>query len=352
MMEFRMELRLLIPCINAGLRVVAQNYGNTKSIFKKEKDDIEMSSKTILGEVDGFTPVIDSILKEHGVSVALVFGRVWRYCQFGTGLCFASIETIATDLGISYTTAFNAIKKLCESGHLEDTTPNLHNHPHSYRDTGKAGNMHASIGFGSITNIEHSITNIEHSITVIDEETIKETKEDINNISEQKIKKPLTASDCKKATEESMMRGIARNLSEDGDRINQYPEDVRPILSAVCELFNLKCPSIKSTHAGHWIKESRELKDACGEFEKQVLVEIANEFEQHKRTKGGTVPFPVTGPHSLVNSARGKAGLMRAGTLVNKAQKEMQNGYEIPRGARIVYIGGKAFIPGVGEVTP
>lgn len=146
----------------------------------------------------------------------------------------------------------------------------------------------------------------------------------------------------KQQTRASLIKVEERQHGEEDNRINDYPEDVRVIIAAVCELFNLKCPPKKSTHAGQWINESRELRDACGEFEKQVLVEIAKDFEQHMRLKGGTVPFPVSGPRSLVNTARAKAGELRT----RKAQPDNI----VPKGASMMYIGGKVFKAGVGEV--
>lgn len=94
-------------------------------------------SKTILADVEGFTPCIDVITKEYGVMVSAVFGRVWRYCQGSRSVCDASLETIADDLNMGYMTVLRHIKKLVEDGYLEDLTPTARNRPHTYRDTGK-----------------------------------------------------------------------------------------------------------------------------------------------------------------------------------------------------------------------
>lgn len=96
-------------------------------------------SKTILAEVEGFTPLIDSIVRDLGLMSAAVFGRVWRYCQGERGICAASIETIAKELGISYATTQRHLQELVNKEYLTDTTPGLRNHPHQYADTGKAG---------------------------------------------------------------------------------------------------------------------------------------------------------------------------------------------------------------------
>jgi hypothetical protein len=94
-------------------------------------------SKTILAEVDGFTPVIDRLAQECGAITALVFGRVWRYCQMKDGVCNASLETIASGIGMSPWTVERHIKTLVKAGYLEDLTPTLRKHPHTYKDTGK-----------------------------------------------------------------------------------------------------------------------------------------------------------------------------------------------------------------------
>jgi polyhydroxyalkanoate synthesis regulator phasin len=96
-------------------------------------------SKTILAEVDGFTPVIDILAKEHGLVRAAVFGRMWRFCQLSDGVCKASLETIAEGLGIDKATVMRHADGLSKNGYLEDLTPELRNKPHTYRDTGKAG---------------------------------------------------------------------------------------------------------------------------------------------------------------------------------------------------------------------
>jgi hypothetical protein len=176
-------------------------------------------------------------------------------------------------------------------------------------------------------------------------ETTTETTTEINTPEQKKEKH-------RQAVIDAMDRGHKEHkgdiLDDNMDRIRQYPEEVRPIINGVCELFNLKCPSIKSKHASLWITESRELRDACGEFNKGVLMEIANDFEKYMDTHGGTVPFTISSPASFVKSARSKAAELR----MREAQQSSReyDGVCIPRGASIYYIGGKAYAPGIGEV--
>lgn len=96
-------------------------------------------SKTILANVDGFTPVIDTMIPEVGLLTATIFGKVWRYCQMSDGVCKAGQERIADELGLSRPTINTHLSKLCDTGYLRDLTPTLSGMPHLYADTGKAG---------------------------------------------------------------------------------------------------------------------------------------------------------------------------------------------------------------------
>jgi len=93
--------------------------------------------RTILGTCDGFTPIIDVVADKMGLIPAAVYGVVWRYCQMRDGVCYATLETLAGHLGCNPATVLRHIKSLCSEGFLEDTTPNLKNKPHTYRDTGR-----------------------------------------------------------------------------------------------------------------------------------------------------------------------------------------------------------------------
>lgn len=96
-------------------------------------------SKTILAQVEGWTPVIDSVVQDVGPTTALVFGKAWRYCQMSDGVCKASQDRIADELGMSRQTINAHFAKLVEAEYLRDLTPNLAGLPHQYADTGKAG---------------------------------------------------------------------------------------------------------------------------------------------------------------------------------------------------------------------
>lgn len=92
---------------------------------------------TFLAEIKGFTPVIDVVVKDAGLIEAAVYGVVWRYCQMNDGVCNASIETLAEHTGLSTRTIMRHLERLEETGYIQDTTPDLRNRPHVYRDVGK-----------------------------------------------------------------------------------------------------------------------------------------------------------------------------------------------------------------------
>lgn len=134
-------------------------------------------SKTILANLDGFTPVIDWMARDFGTNRALVFGRVWRYCQMRDGVCNASINTLAENTGLDEATIRRHLHELAAGGFLEDLSPGLANHPHTYRDTGKAG---LQVSISALSKSEGAPSHGERPPLSKSEEKIvvkKETKE-------------------------------------------------------------------------------------------------------------------------------------------------------------------------------
>ena len=153
-------------------------------------------SKTILAQVDGFTPMIDAVVLDVGIISAAVFGKAWRYCQMSDGVCKASQERIADELGISRITVNAHFAKLVHAGYLIDTTPDLLGLPHIYMDTGKAG---VSISFtGGVNNLntgskeylQGGVKNIDSKIVVKKQKEIKKTikRPDFKSLSPEKYR--------------------------------------------------------------------------------------------------------------------------------------------------------------------
>ena len=74
-------------------------------------------STNFLSQVKGFTPVIDALVEELDLMPAIIYGVVWRYCQMEDRVCRASLETIASRVGISRKTVERHIKALCDAGY-------------------------------------------------------------------------------------------------------------------------------------------------------------------------------------------------------------------------------------------
>lgn len=84
-----------------------------------------------------FTPVPDYLVEKYDLITAALWGRVWRYCQMSNGICSASQETLAAELGISVKTVERRLKILERGRYIKDLSPKVKNRPHIYQDTGK-----------------------------------------------------------------------------------------------------------------------------------------------------------------------------------------------------------------------
>ena len=94
-------------------------------------------NKTVLADVGGFTPAIDTIVDELGFMCAGVFGVIWRYCQMSDGKCTASQSKIAEKIGLSARTVQRCAEKLISAGYLSSVVKE--GIGVEYYDTGLAG---------------------------------------------------------------------------------------------------------------------------------------------------------------------------------------------------------------------
>lgn len=135
-------------------------------------------SKTILAHVEGWTPVIDHLVKEFGITTALVFGVVWRYCQRTNHVCYASQEVLANHVGMTRQALNKHLAVLVKAKYLEDLTPNRTNRPHTYKDTGKA-NLTAIISatvnqdYSTVNDVDSTV-NQDYTNTLLNTESIKQ----------------------------------------------------------------------------------------------------------------------------------------------------------------------------------
>jgi hypothetical protein len=129
-------------------------------------------------DIDNFTPLFSGVIQDAGLIAASVFGRMWRYAQ-KSGVCQASKETIAGELGLSVRTVIRYQQTLCESGYMVDATPDLRNRPHTYTMTDKASTVTESHSDGmteSHSTVTESHTTVTESHSHCDRESLEETK--------------------------------------------------------------------------------------------------------------------------------------------------------------------------------
>ena len=105
-------------------------------------------TRTVGAKLSGFTPLMDIIIRDLDLESAAVWGRVWRYEQGDYGVCQASHDTLAGELGLHTRTVIRRLQVLVEHGYLKDHTPDLRNRPHTYSTTRKA---HLSIDIFGVT---------------------------------------------------------------------------------------------------------------------------------------------------------------------------------------------------------
>lgn len=150
--------------------------------------------KEIPSVMSGFTPAPDVLIKKYGFVTALVWGRVWRYCQGPDGICRAKLETIAGELKMSVRNVIRDIKELCKDGYLKDTTPNLRNRPHIYADTFK---IRIRISVEAAMTQSHSTMTASHPHN--DSESLEESIK--KQSKKQKIKEGATKPAAPRATD-------------------------------------------------------------------------------------------------------------------------------------------------------
>ena len=127
--------------------------------------------RKIVTEVSGFIPVFEVVLHHYkDYMTALVFGRMWQYCNMSDGVCKAGLERIGRDLEISAVTVMRHAEKLVADGYLIDTTPDRRNAPHEYLD-GRKVEMKSRITAGMT---ESNPTVIKSNASVIKSQLIKQ----------------------------------------------------------------------------------------------------------------------------------------------------------------------------------
>ncbi len=85
----------------------------------------------------GFNPAPDIIIKEYDDLAAMVWGKIYRYQHMKAGVCKASQQRIANELGRSRDAVNKRIQWLVKEGYVIDITPAVKGTPHQYVTTNK-----------------------------------------------------------------------------------------------------------------------------------------------------------------------------------------------------------------------
>jgi len=135
--------------------------------------------------------------------------------------------------------------------------------------------------------------------------------------------------DYKKRTEEALFASL--ECATIG-YAHTYPEDIRPVVERMEKLWWLRAPVKPKKGGGQyalWVESCRALLDACGEFGASMLDDLRKDWEQYNRENGGLAPHTVSSPKSLINSAAGKAALLRQGITASQWGAKKQAGQAV-----------------------
>lgn len=155
-----------------------------------------------------------------------------------------------------------------------------------------------------------------------------------HNLEERSSSERQALLDTAQAKREEALVGVRRALEKstpylDASGLNvidlaDYPEDIRPILARVCQLYNLRPPRKGSRKGGEfslWISSGRELVDAAGEIGIPALERARRDFASYMDNHDGQPPFTVSGPGSLVKTVRSVAAKMRTEAIARTAAR-------------------------------
>ena len=245
-------------------------------------------------EMGNFTPLFDVVIRAAGVVGASVYGRVWRYCQGERGVCQASMDTIADELGMSRHTVLRWLKALCEVGYLEDCSPDLRNRPHTYRDTGK---VQIQVRLDAVAESDTDSTAVAESNSGVAEsnahcsreshEERKKREEKREELSADALFPPLGEQErapvgpqakAFKTTGDPFMDIIAGAALKQERGIPDWAmlgaeglHPVFPVVKAFCELTGQDAMLLKKAQGQGWLKQFEKLGKDHGVSVKQLL---------------------------------------------------------------------------------
>ncbi len=161
---------------------------------------------------------------------------------------------------------------------------------------------------GYLKNSKNEIQKTKESLTEITTEITTNTSAQAKNACalgepvQEKPSSPEKRTDAKKRGD--IFDGILAHATNQRVDLAEYPEDTREILEEFCNLWGVKPPrKKKGGEYALWIRDARDLLDACGEFGKELLDDVFQDWRDN--------PFMVGRPGSLLKAARAMSGKKR-----------------------------------------
>ncbi|MCC7117842.1 MAG: helix-turn-helix domain-containing protein [Anaerolineales bacterium] len=219
-------------------------------MFGKGYNQDEIPHKEFTSTLSGFTPAPDVLIQKFGHVTALVWGRVWRFCQMADGVCRAKLENMASSLGMSERTLIRHLDNLCSHGYLTDLTPDIRNKPHIYADTGKI-KIKVSVEAG--VTLSHSTVTESHREGDREsvEESIKKVNKKLDTVDFELSKLPLMS--VRKAINECFRLNVnwetkqAKQFIEWANQENVTPDQIQKAADVWWsdKTFNWQAPTLK-----------------------------------------------------------------------------------------------------------
>jgi hypothetical protein len=261
-------------------------------------------SRTVLTDIKGWSPTINSVIKDLGLIPAVVFGRVWSYCQMESGVCYASQSRMADEIGLERKAFNRHLATLVENGYIKDLTPDLIGKAHTYADTGKAG-----LRFDLTASMFDSDSQPVPKSPRSDETCTKKSQVPVpkspTNILNNKLNTGADAPASEPEKKEKIKKEVIPLQEGEPEVMLTYPSDVREVLSSFFQLWEVPIPEKPAGGRGEyaqWIKELREVKKIMGDYGLRALEMTYASWFKHT--------FTVSHPGAIIKTLRSCVGIL------------------------------------------
>ena len=254
-----------------------------------------------LGEIEGFTPAPDVLLnnKKYGAYGALVWGVIWRHTQLRYKKCFASLETLAGEIGVSVNTFIKYRDMLIADGYFLDENPGATNKTHVLVDTEKL-------------RVKTTTEVVENAPAVNDvHSTVNDVHSTVNEVH----------SGCERGAHKETIKDTIEETIEEGEKISLLP-------SNQYENFLLDKLELKAWRDGD-IEFLKQFRQICDNEEGAWIAAVCNWWAENRRTK----KLGLASVNNLLVSDKPRHKNWRDGVLESGGSYELGN-------VKVVTIGG------------